>query len=343
MSRATVLGNGTVITGWERPAVVQAGAVAWRDDRIVAVGPEAEVREAHPGAGYLDAGGGLILPGLVNLHHHFYSSLARGLDPGAEMRDFPEILDRLWWRLDRALDPDTVRLSALLAAAECVRWGCTTVFDHHASPSCIDGSLDVLAGDRDAAVEELQSIASSGFPAVNVIIGDPLLGSLEGHPGYDTVVGEMSVKAFPCEHDELFSEFDFWVGSWDVHIAGGGFAGNNVIDKSQHGCVLTENWSSAGGGTGTSINYVDKITGEWVQIWNDASGGQINIRGGMTDDGMLLSGTIHTVADGKTLPFRGLWTPLPDGRVRQFFEQSSDEGATWTPWFEGFYTRSPAE
>ena len=203
--------------------------------------------------------------------------------------------------------------------------------------------LDVLAGDRDAAVEELQSIASSGFTAVNFIIGDPLLGSLEGHPGYDTVVGEMSVKAFPCEHDELFSEFDFWVGSWDVHIAGGGFAGNNVIDKSQHGCVLTENWSSAGGGTGTSINYVDKITGEWVQIWNDASGGQINIRGGMTDDGMLLSGTIHTVADGKTLPFRGLWTPLPDGRVRQFFEQSSDEGATWTPWFEGFYTRSPAE
>ena len=83
--------------------------------------------------------------------------------------------------------------------------------------------------------------------------------------------------------------------------------------------------------------------GEWVQIWNDASGGQINIRGGMTDDGMLLSGTIHTVADGTTMPFRGLWTPLPDGRVRQFFEQSSDDGVTWAPWFEGFYTRSQAE
>lgn len=151
MTRATVLGNGTVITGWENPAVVPAGAVAWRDDRIVAVGPEAEVREAHPDAGYLDAGRGLILPGLVNLHHHFYSSLARGLDPGVEMRDFPEILDRLWWRLDRALDTDTVHLSALLAAADCVRWGCTTVFDHHASPSCIDGSLDVLAGALDTA------------------------------------------------------------------------------------------------------------------------------------------------------------------------------------------------
>ncbi len=99
----------------------------------------------------LDAHGGLILPGLVNLHHHFYSALARGLDPGVGMRDFPEILDRLWWRLDRALDPDTVRLSALLSAAECVRWGCTTVFDHHASPSCIGGSLDLIAAALEAA------------------------------------------------------------------------------------------------------------------------------------------------------------------------------------------------
>lgn len=140
-----VLGNGTVVTGWENPAVIEGGAVAWQGERIVAVGPEREVRSAHPDARHLDARGGLILPGLVNLHHHFYSALARGLDPGTEMRDFPEILDRLWWRLDRALDPDTVRVSASLSAADCVRWGCTTVFDHHASPSCIPGSLDLLA------------------------------------------------------------------------------------------------------------------------------------------------------------------------------------------------------
>lgn len=66
------------------------------------------------------------------------------------MTDFGQVLDRLWWRLDRALDPDTVHISALLSAADCVRHGCTTVFDHHASPSCIDGSLDGIA----AAVEQ---------------------------------------------------------------------------------------------------------------------------------------------------------------------------------------------
>jgi len=148
---------------------------------------------------------------------------------------------------------------------------------------------------------------------------------------------------FPCEQDDKFAEFDFWVGAWDVHIANGTFAGSNDIERAQRGCVLIENWSSAGGGGGMSINYFDKVGGEWVQIWNDASGSQINIRGGLTDDGMLLAGTIHYVASGKTLPFRGLWTLLPDGRVRQFFEQSTDEGETWTPWFEGFYTRKVAE
>jgi putative selenium metabolism protein SsnA len=145
MSGVTILDNGDVLTGWASPEVIPGGAVAWRDDRIVAVGAGDEVRSAHPDATYVDARGGLILPGLVNLHHHFYSALARGLDPGVAMRDFPEILDRLWWRLDRALDEDTIRLSALLSVSECVRWGCTTVFDHHASPSSIGGSLDLIA------------------------------------------------------------------------------------------------------------------------------------------------------------------------------------------------------
>jgi hypothetical protein len=144
---------------------------------------------------------------------------------------------------------------------------------------------------------------------------------------------------FPCEDDEQFSEFDFWVGKWDVHIADGTLVGENLIKKAERGCVLVENWKSARGGTGMSINYFDKTTNEWVQIWNDASGSQINIRGGITSEGMLLEGTIHYVANGTTAPFRGLWTLLPDGRVRQFFEQSNDGGESWQGWFEGFYSR----
>lgn len=150
MSDATILGNGVVVTGGKHSRVIPDGSVAWRDDRIIAVGPEAELRADLPDARIIDAHEGTILPGLVNLHHHFYSALARGLDPRTSMVNFSEILDRLWWRLDRALDAGAVSLSARLSTAECVRWGCTTVFDHHASPSSIDGSLDLIA----EAVEE---------------------------------------------------------------------------------------------------------------------------------------------------------------------------------------------
>ncbi len=196
------------------------------------------------------------------------------------------------------------------------------------------------ANDPDAAVAELQKLVDAGFTSVAFITGDTDLAALAGHPAYDKLIADMTVLAYPCEHDGQFSEFDFWVGKWDVHVASGALAGHNEITREQRSCVLIENWISTTGGGGMSINYVDKMTGEWVQVWNDASGSQINIRGGMTEEGMLLTGTIHYVANAQTKPFRGLWTPLEDGRVRQYFEHSDDDGETWVSWFEGFYSRS---
>ena len=203
--------------------------------------------------------------------------------------------------------------------------------------------LKVLSDDAEGAVADLQAVAAGGFTAVGFITNDPVLGTLAGNAAFDSLIAEMSVAAYPCEHDEAFSAFDFWIGEWEVHGAGGTYAGSNVIERAERGCVLIENWSSASGGSGMSINYLDKASGEWVQVWNDASGSQINIRGGMTEEGMLLVGTIHYVSSDSTLPFRGLWTLLPDGRVRQFFETSADDGASWTSWFEGFYTRKSVD
>jgi hypothetical protein len=196
-----------------------------------------------------------------------------------------------------------------------------------------------LAHETDKAVAVLQSVADGGFTAVGFITGDPILSTLAGKPAYDGLVAAMARVAYPCENDEAFRAFDFWVGDWVVHGPAGEVAGSNTIERAQRGCVLIENWTSASGGTGMSINYLDKASGEWVQVWNAEGGSQIHIRGGMTDEGMLLAGTLHDVANGTTVPFRGLWTALEDGRVRQFFEQSTDGGVTWTPWFEGFYTR----
>ncbi len=146
-------------------------------------------------------------------------------------------------------------------------------------------------------------------------------------------------QAPPCEQREEFNQFDFWVGEWDVHVANGTLAGTNSIKKTQAGCALLENWLGASGNPGMSVNYYDIATDEWVQVWNSAGGVQIDIRGGLTDDGMLLAGQINYVSNGVIAAFRGLWTPLADGRIRQFFEQYNEESKTWAPWFEGFYTK----
>jgi putative selenium metabolism protein SsnA len=100
----------------------------------------------------LDLEGALVLPGLVNAHTHLYSALARGMPGPAEPpRSFVEILGKVWWRLDRAHDEESVYLSGLVGAIEAARSGTTVLFDHHASPSFIQGSLATLR----RAVEEV--------------------------------------------------------------------------------------------------------------------------------------------------------------------------------------------
>lgn len=143
--KTTVLANATVVTGGPEPLVYPDGAVAWTGDRIDAVGAAVEIRRRFVDAKQLDARGGVVMPGFINLHHHFYSALARGLDPGVEMGNFAQLLEGLWWRLDQALDAESVAVSARLTLADCIRAGCTTVFDHHASPACLRGSLALIA------------------------------------------------------------------------------------------------------------------------------------------------------------------------------------------------------
>ena len=199
---------------------------------------------------------------------------------------------------------------------------------------------ELVAGDSSVAVGTLRGLFDAGFTSVGLITNDPTLSAMSGDAEYDALIADMSVQAYPCEHDERFSEFDFWLGEWEVRDAAGNIAGTNRIEKVEHGCLITETWTGASGSTGFSINYLDASDGKWVQIWNAAGGTQINYRGGLADDGMLLIGEISSAAGGTAAPFRGLWTPLPDGRVRQLFEQSNDGGETWVTWFDGYYTRT---
>lgn len=112
-------------------------------DRIAAAGTDAP----PPGVPRLECDGAVLEPGRVNAHTHIYSALAPlGMPaPSAPPRNFLEILRKVWWRLDRALDPDALRASARYYAAEALLDGTTALIDHHESPESIEGSLDILA------------------------------------------------------------------------------------------------------------------------------------------------------------------------------------------------------
>jgi putative selenium metabolism protein SsnA len=138
--------NGTLIT-WGSPNQILTDHALYVEDGVIrAIGRTRELIERYPQAERLDARGQLVMPGNICAHTHFYGAYARGMAiPGPSPENFPQILERLWWPLDKALDRDTVRASALVSLVDAVKHGTTTLIDHHASPNFIDGSLDVIA------------------------------------------------------------------------------------------------------------------------------------------------------------------------------------------------------
>jgi len=136
--------NATVLRPGSSPAVIAPGAVRVDGERITWVGPAGESPTNGHGDEVLDAGGRVCMPGLINAHHHLYSTFACGIT-ASPSHSFTEILKNLWWRLDRSLTIEDVHASALPPLARCVMAGTTTLIDHHASPFAVRGSLPALA------------------------------------------------------------------------------------------------------------------------------------------------------------------------------------------------------
>ncbi|MCE7980950.1 MAG: putative aminohydrolase SsnA [Caldilinea sp. CFX5] len=138
--------NATVITFDDQNQIIENGAVHFTDDAIDAVGDSRSLLSQYPNDQQWDAHGMVLMPGQICAHTHFYGAFARGMYiPGAPAKDFPEILERLWWRLDKALELAGVQSSAEVCLVDAIRNGTTTLIDHHASQRAIDGSLDAIA------------------------------------------------------------------------------------------------------------------------------------------------------------------------------------------------------
>ncbi len=144
--------NAQVIT-WEEPnRILENHAIYIVDDLIKEIGLQAEMEMRFPNAERLDARGQYVMPGNICAHTHYYGAFARGMSiPGAAPEDFPEILGKLWWPLDKALFEEDIRYSALVCLVDALKHGTTSLVDHHASPNAIPGSLDIIAQAVDEA------------------------------------------------------------------------------------------------------------------------------------------------------------------------------------------------
>ena len=138
--------NANIIT-WESPnRILPNYALYIEGNHIKEIGTTKALTAKYPKAKPTDANGQYVMPGGICAHTHFYGAFARGMAiPGPAPKDFPEILKKLWWPLDRSLDAEAVRYSALVCLVDAIKHGTTTLIDHHASPNFIDGSLDLIA------------------------------------------------------------------------------------------------------------------------------------------------------------------------------------------------------
>lgn len=138
--------NGKIVT-WELPnRILDGRAVYIQGDQIIEVGNQADLLNRYPNEERVDAAGQLVMPGIICAHTHFYGAFGRGMAiSGPAPKSFPEVLEKLWWKLDRALTLEDVEYSTLVCLIDAIKHGTTTLVDHHASPNAISGSLDVIS------------------------------------------------------------------------------------------------------------------------------------------------------------------------------------------------------
>lgn len=139
MKHTILIKNGIIATLGEKNRVLTGYAILIEDGLIKKIAPQKNFKGKY--SKVMDASGKLVMPGFINTHMHFYSTFARGLGKAAPSRNFVEILNNLWWRLDKKLTNADSYYSAVIPLINAVRKGTTTLIDHHASPFAIKGSL----------------------------------------------------------------------------------------------------------------------------------------------------------------------------------------------------------
>jgi tetratricopeptide (TPR) repeat protein len=187
------------------------------------------------------------------------------------------------------------------------------------------------------AIAVLDRAVDAGFVRLQVLQQDPDLASLRDAPSFAAIVSKAEAMAHPCEHQPESRQFDFWIGEWDVvttqgHDPAGSSSIQLILDK----CVILENWT--GGTTGKSFNHFDAATKKWIQDWVDSASNGVHFEGTL-ENGVMSFYAASLNADGTRSRRHLQFFKLDEDHVRQFSQQSTDGGQTWSVEYDLTYSR----
>lgn len=195
-------------------------------------------------------------------------------------------------------------------------------------------------GERENALKTLKVAADGGFFQAERLEADPEWKELRSDPQFAALAKVVDRNAHPCG-DPVFSQFDFWIGDWDVTSTADGLPrGTSHIAKEMDGCVVWENWKSLGSPYfGKSYNTYDVNLKRWEQYWVDNGAGVMFFHGNLKDGVMDYWTDDVPQPDGKVLRRHLQFFNLAPGKVRQFSQGSTDGGKTWTVEYDLTYNR----
>jgi hypothetical protein len=196
------------------------------------------------------------------------------------------------------------------------------------------------AGKQSLALESLKSSADAGFMLPARLTGDTEWNALRSNEQFIALAKQVQHNANPCE-DAEFRQLDFWVGDWDVATAAGSVhQGSSHVSREMNGCVVWENWTSAGSPYfGKSYNTWNPNQKRWEQYWVDTAAGVMFFHGSLKDNVMDYWTDDVPQATGGTLLRHLQFFNLGPDKVRQFSLGSSDGGKTWHTEYDFIYTR----
>lgn len=192
-------------------------------------------------------------------------------------------------------------------------------------------------GNKSKTYETLERSVRLGGIAPETLNTEADFASLRSEPRFVELIKRSDMAVNPCKASPEFRQFDFWIGEWDVKNPQGVLSGSSSVQLILGQCIIFENWTGGSGTNGKSFNIYDANDKKWHQTWVDDKGTFTHYIGGLVDGKMVV--VAETIIAGQKTLAKMTFSKLPNGDVRQFGENSTDDGKTWVTAFDLIYSR----